>query len=105
MAPIATLTVRLSAQIAEFQSEFREAAKSAETFQKQFAGIAGNVGALAKGLVAGIGVAGLTNFIRGATDAAGKTVDLSNKLGISIEAVQRLDHVAAQTGTSIDAFS
>src|SRR5687768_10553290 len=105
MAPIATLTVRLSAQIAEFQSEFREAAKSAESFQKQFAGVAGNVGALAKGIAAGIGFAGLTNFIRDATAAASKIVDLSNKLGISTEAVQRLDFVSSQTGTTIDQLS
>jgi hypothetical protein len=40
MAPIASLTVRLSAQIAEFQSEFREATKSAQKFSDDFQGVA-----------------------------------------------------------------
>lgn len=40
MAPIATLTVRLSAQVAEFQSEFRNATKSAQKFSEDFEGIA-----------------------------------------------------------------
>lgn len=40
MAPIATLTVKLGAQIAEFQSEFRDAAKAAQKFQDDFQGVA-----------------------------------------------------------------
>jgi len=40
MAPIATLTVRISAQIAELQKAFADANKSTATFQKNFAGMA-----------------------------------------------------------------
>lgn len=66
MAPIATLTVRLSAQIAEFQSEFRDAAKAAQKFQDDFQGVAtkaaavgsffGNIASdIAKSLARGFG--------------------------------------------------
>jgi hypothetical protein len=40
MAPIANLTVRISAQIAELQKSFADANKATETFQKNFAGMA-----------------------------------------------------------------
>lgn len=40
MAPIATLTVRISAQIAELQKSFADASKATQKFQDNFAGMA-----------------------------------------------------------------
>src|SRR5580765_1775988 len=40
MAPIATLTVRISAQIAELQKSFADASKATEKFQEGFEGVA-----------------------------------------------------------------
>jgi hypothetical protein len=65
MAAIATLTVRLNAQIAEFQSEFRQATKDAQKFADGFEGVAtraaavgtffGNIATdIAKSLAAGL---------------------------------------------------
>lgn len=50
-------------------------------------------------------VAGLKSMAAGAFDAAGKVKDLSDKTGLSTDAIQRMQAVAKQTGTSVDAFA
>jgi hypothetical protein len=107
MAVIANLTVKLQAQIAEFQSEFREATKSAEKFQSEFGGIAtkasafGNI--IASGAIAA--VAGLKHLASEVIDNASNIVDLSNKTGLAMRTIQEFQHVADQTGTTVDAFT
>jgi hypothetical protein len=107
MAVIANLTVKLQAQIAEFQSEFREATRSAEKFQSEFQGIAtkasafGNI--IANGVTAAVG--GLKSLAISVLDNASNIVDLSNKTGLAMRTVQEFQHVAEQTGTTVDAFT
>lgn len=107
MAPIATLTVRLSAQIAEFQSEFREATKSAEKFQGEFQGIATKASALGNIIAQGVigAVSALKSMAAAVLENAGKITDLSNKTGLAIRTIQEFQHVADQTGTTVDAFT
>src|SRR5262252_9179573 len=47
----------------------------------------------------------VVEFGKAAIDNAGHLVDLSNKTGLSLETLQRMQFVAAQTGTTVDAFS
>lgn len=87
MAPIANLTVRLSAQIAEFQSEFREATKSAQKFSGEFEGIATRaaaVGAFLGTIAAQIATSLATAFGQGIKDAIRLSTEFSNAfLGLS----------------------
>jgi hypothetical protein len=50
----------------------------------------------------------VTSFInlgKAAISAAGDTLDLANKTGLSTDTIQRMGFVATQTGTSVDAFT
>jgi phage-related protein len=99
MAPIATLTVRLSAQIAEFQSEFREATKSAQKFQTEFEGIATKAAAIGTFLgtiAADIARSLARAFGEGIKDAVRLSTEFANAfLGLS--------SVAQAFGTDADA--
>ena len=101
MAPIANLTVRISAQIAELQKGFAEAKTSVEKFQQ---GVSNAGRTLATTFGVAFGSAAIVGFARNVVNAAGDIVDLSNKLGISTEAVQKFQYIANQTGTTVDAF-
>lgn len=105
--PIANLTVRLSAQIAEFQSEFREAAKSTEKFQQEFTGMATKASALGNIIANGVTTAvyALKNLGQSVLDNASNITDLSAKTGLAMSTIQEFQHVAEQTGTSVDAFT
>lgn len=105
--PIANLTVRLSAQIAEFQSEFREAAKSTEKFQQEFTGMATKASALGNIIANGVTAAasGLRTLAESVLENASNITDLSQKTGLAMATIQQFQHVAEQTGTSVDAFT
>lgn len=51
------------------------------------------------------GVTSLINFGRAAVDAAGQTLDLSHKTGLSTDTIQRMQFVADQTGGSLEGFT
>lgn len=50
-------------------------------------------------------VGSLKNWAAAAIEGASATVDLANKTGLSTETIQRMQYVAQQTGTTVDAFS
>ena len=50
-------------------------------------------------------VTGLVNMGKAAFEDAGKIADLSAKLGISTEAIQRMEFVAGQTGGTVEQFA
>jgi hypothetical protein len=98
MAPIATLTVRLSAQIAEFQSEFRNATKEAQKFADGFEGIATRAAAIGTliGNVATKIASSLASAFAGAVkDAVRLSSEFSN-------ALLGLSSVARAFGTDAD---
>lgn len=53
-------------------------------------------------LVGGAGVAGLTAMARGAIDAADAILDMSERIGISTDALQEMMFVASQSGLSVE---
>lgn len=102
MAPIATLAVRLSAQIAEFQAAFTEAQKSTEKFRTSVVDTAKTV---ATTLGVGFGVNEIRKFVQSTLDAASRINDLSQRLGVSTDAIQEFQFVANQTGSTVEDFA
>jgi methyl-accepting chemotaxis protein len=104
---IATLAVKLSADIAEFRSEFRDATKAAQKFQDEFETTATKASALGNLIARGVEVVGRAVVQMGAdlVNNASKLVDLANKTGLTTDSIQEFQHVAEQTGSSVDAFA
>jgi alkylhydroperoxidase/carboxymuconolactone decarboxylase family protein YurZ len=104
---IATLSVRLQAQIAEFQAEFKEAAKTTEKFQQDFQATATKASAygnlIARGLEIGLDM--VQRLGEAALDNASKINDLSKKTGLTTATIQEFQHVAGETGATVDQFA
>lgn len=107
MSTLATLTVRLNAQIAEFQSEFKEAAASAKKFQDEFQGTATKAVAVGNILSTAfsVGVQAIGQLTNAVLENASVITDLSRKTGLAMSTIQQFQFVAEQTGTSVDAFT
>jgi hypothetical protein len=86
MATVANLTVRVSAQIAELQTEFREANRSAEQFRKEFEGVATRASAFGNIIAHGVNfaVGALSDLARSVLENASTITDLSQKTGLAI---------------------
>lgn len=107
MSVIATLAVKLQAQIAEFQGEFKEAARSTEKFQQEFEKTATKASAygnlISRGLEIGIRAVGQLG--EAALRNASTIDDLSKKTGLSMRTIQEFQHVAGETGATVDQFA
>ncbi len=102
-------------QLAGLKTKTDDAGKSGQTFWQQILG-AKNATSLfsdqVKTLVAGFtiaslldrGVGSLVGFAKSVFDTASRIGDLSSKLGTSAEFTQRMQYVAGQSGTTIEAF-
>lgn len=107
MAVLGTLVVRLQAQIAEFQADFKKATESTEKFQQEFektatrASFFGNT--FSKIFTSAVGA--IETFGRSVLENASNITDLANKTGLATDTIQRFQFVAEQTGTSVDAFA
>ncbi len=62
-------------------------------------------GALSAANLVSNAVTSLVGFGKAAFESASKTADMSAKLGISTEAIQRMDFVASQTGSTVEDFA
>jgi hypothetical protein len=51
------------------------------------------------------GVTALVNWGKEAVEAAGATLDLANKTGLSTDTIQRMAYVAKQTGSDVETFT
>ena len=103
-------------QIAGLQKPIDDSTKAGASFQQQFLG-AKNVTALfsdqVKTLIAGFTIASMLDravsklfeFGSAAFESAGHLTKLNNTTGISLDGLQRMAYVAAQTGTTVDAFA
>lgn len=101
---LATLLVKIGAD----NSEVTKAFASSQAALDKFAGSASQLGkTLSLGLTAPI-VAGATALGVMATksiETAGNLVDLSNKTGLSVEALQQLKFITSQAGGSVEGFA
>lgn len=101
MATIATLTVRLSAQIAEFQKAFAESQKTVETFTKNFEGIATRASAVGT-FFGNIATKMASSLVSGLGNAIRQSVELSSTFSNSLIG---LGSVARAFGVDADAAS
>src|ERR1041385_4559340 len=102
--------------LAGFKKDADDAGKSGESFGQKILGAKSATdlfGGTIKNFVAGFTIANLIDratsslieFGKSAIDNAGHLVDLSNKTGVSLEGLQRMQFVAKQTGTTVDSFT
>lgn len=99
MAPIATLTVRLSAQIAEFQKAFADTSKTVHKFADEFQGVATRAAAI--GAFFGTIAADIARaFVQGLGRAFSQAIELSSKMANSLIG---LSSVARAFGVDADA--
>ena len=90
---IGSLRVALGLDSAQFQSGVKEAQTRMQRFQRQMRGFA--VGVAAAG-------AGLAIAIKGQLNVADAAGEMAQKIGISVEDLTRLRHVARLSGTSVE---
>ena len=140
--PIATLAVRLSAQLAEFQTSFKDATKTVDAFKTDFEQFASKINSTIDGVskafsgfganlatvgvaIAGVAAAGgaailafkaieaavstvagiISNALTSTANLGDEFFTLSQKTGLSVEALSGFKFAAAQTGTSLDAIT
>lgn len=103
---VETLLVKLEARITDFEKKMsaaeRRADGAAKKIQRSFSAVPGAVNK-ALGLIgAGFSARALLGIISSGIDAGQAIGDLSEKLGISAQALQEFGFVAEQNGASID---
>jgi hypothetical protein len=80
-------------------------AKGASAAMRGMAGAAGGLSGALGALAPLASVAGLVGLAKGALDAGDKLYDMSQKTGVSVEALARFKKAAATSGTDIDAVA
>jgi hypothetical protein len=93
---------KLAKSIEPIPQQLTLSSKAANLFQSSFGQM---VGAFSAASLIDKGVGALIGFGKEAFDSAGKVVDLADKTGLSTEAIQRMQFVAIQTGSSLDNFT
>ena len=99
MADLAKLVVRLEAQTAQYQKELEKANRTLARFNQSASVMAANIG---KGIAAAAvaAAAGLAYMAKSAIDNADRLSKLSQSVGVSTEALSRLEYAADLSGTS-----
>lgn len=88
------LIVRLSADVATFQSDLGRAQHMADQFGRKITQTLGALGV-------GISIAGLVAFGKESIDAAARLDDMAEKTGANVEELSKLSQVARISGTEI----
>lgn len=89
----------------DVSKELSQTDKATKTLQ-DLGNTAKKVGSELKNVgVAALGLAGsFAGIVKGAISTADRVDELSKRLGISVQSFSRLDYVASQSGTSVEAF-
>lgn len=114
----ASLVVRISAQLAEFQKSFDEANKTLNKFESEFSGVATKaaavgafIGTAAEKVLEKVAEAAthaieaLPNLIEHTIEVGNRLYEMSLKTGASVENLSKLRYVAGQTGIEFDSFN
>src|SRR5215831_6526697 len=117
---VGVLRAVLTADTAEFDDALKRAADQAKRWAEQLGDAGKSAGQMfGDGFGEGItklasafsiahftdrAIEGLVEFGKEEFDAGEKTIDMSKKLGMSTDAIQKFAYVAEQGGTTIDAF-
>lgn len=102
---IANLSVRLSANINAFSSGMQKAIKPLKEFGSQVMSLGGMVNPMVTAFAGLAGAAGVGALIKGQMDAIDSTAKLSDRLGISTEALTGLEHAAGLSGVSTETLT
>lgn len=99
---LGTLTIDLAANVARLSSDLgkanRLAEKSAQQMEKRFSQLKGVIG----GVFAGLSVGAFASWIKQSIDAADQVNELSQKLSINAESLQKWGYAASVSGGSLD---
>ena len=90
------------ASLIKIQQETQEAANAAKKADQSMGDWRGSIAKVATSLGVTFGVGAISAFVGKVIDTAGHIQDLSVKLGVSTDAVQRWEYAAKQSGASLD---
>ena len=110
---VGILKALLTSDTAQFDSGMRKAAATSKSTSRainaNFAGLSQSAASFAKTFAGAFGlsltVGAVVAFGKQIVSAASDVADLSKKTGLSAEAIQRMQFVADQTGTSLEAMT
>lgn len=102
---IANLSVKLSANINAFSSGMQKAIKPLKEFGSQVLSLGGMVNPMVGAFAGLAGAAGVGALVKGQMDAIDSTAKLSDRLGISTEALTGLEHAAGLSGVSTETLT
>lgn len=97
---IGNLAVNLSMETAAFQRGATIAEKRTETMKSRMGGMAKSVAGMGMALGAGMVVAGITSAVQSAFELGSSLSEASEKMGVTVEGLQRLRVAARETGVS-----
>lgn len=103
------LVIKVSALVSDVEKSFAGVRRSVDQLGTGFDGINSKVAAFGRTFGVALGttavVSGLQRLAATVLENAGNITDLSNKTGLAMRTIQQFQHVAEQTGTTVDAFT
>jgi hypothetical protein len=109
VAELERLLIRIDATAEQMRRELKKADDSVSQFTSKVDRSTSRINSLFAGmggkLAAAFSVVKMTQFVRSAVEAADRIADLSKRTGIAAETLQRLQFIAVQSGTNIDALA
>jgi hypothetical protein len=103
MASISKLSVVLSASIGSFSAGMKQAGQQLDSFTSQFKASVGMMAGIGASLGAVAGIGGIGAMIKGQFEAIASTDRLAQSLGVSTQALSRLQYAASVSGVSTEA--
>lgn len=97
---IGNLAVNLQMETAAFQRSASQAEKRVETMRGKFTGFAKSLTGVGAALAGGIIIGGLTEAATGAFELGSALSEAAEKMGVTVEGLQRLRVAARETGVS-----
>lgn len=88
--------------LASFAVDGSQAATALQTIDKKIEGVKGTLGALASAFVGSALVSGMRSFVEGQIEIGSRTNDLSEKLGVSSDELQRFQFAAMLSGVGAE---
>lgn len=99
---LATLSVDLTAKMAQFTADMGKAARESERTAQRVSAAFGGLKTAAVGLASAISLGGIAALAKQAIDSIDAMNDLKDATGASIENISALEDVAIRTGTSFE---
>jgi hypothetical protein len=105
MATISTLAVNLIARTSLFEKGMRRSKTSVKSLKSTITGAVGTLARFAKGLVIAAGIGGMGFLLKRTMQTIDATAKLSDRIGITTEALVGLQHAANIAGVSTESLN